>query len=133
MRKFIDNLLKLDYSLSDWFSKTKQTIIPGTAFLFLNKLAFLFTAIYCIVLLMLPFQLTLKMSIVILCSLIALIMYGLQGRIQNMVRNLNYSKEYSKLSSTTKKVRRSFGLGIFIVCFILMFVIVVLSFEGYSR
>lgn len=43
MKKIIEKTLKLDYGLAVWFSKTNKTIIPGTAFLFLNKVSFLLT------------------------------------------------------------------------------------------
>ncbi len=130
---FIDKVLKIDYILSAWFSSTKQTIIPGAAFFFLNKVAFLFSALYCIVLPVLPFGVSLKISIVILCSLIALIMYGWQSKIEVAVRNLNYSKEYSKLGKKEKVLHRIYGLAIFIGCFILMFVVAVVFFGGYGK
>jgi Ca2+/Na+ antiporter len=119
--------------LAEWFSKTKKTIIPGTAFLFLNKVSFLLAALYCIILPILPFKLKAEVFITMLCGLILLVMYGLQGSIEAMVRDLNYSKEYTKLNITSKKVRRTLGLALFICCFILMFVIWVFSFEGYSK
>ncbi len=133
MMGLIKHILKIDYSLSAWFSSTKQTIIPGAAFLFLNKLALLVTAMYFIVLPLLPFQLDLRVAIGLLCGLVAVIMYGLQSNIEAAVRNLNYSKEYSKLSKKEKVLHRIYGLAIFIGCFILMFVIGVVSFEGYGK
>ncbi|MFC0316948.1 hypothetical protein [Olivibacter oleidegradans] len=132
MMRFIDNILKLDYSLSDWFSKTNQTIIARTAFLFLNKLAFLVSALYFIILPILPIQLGIEVSVAILCGLVVLVMYGLQSKIQAAIENLNYYKEYSKLDTTTKRMKRILGVGLFITCFILMFVSGVSSFTRYG-
>jgi hypothetical protein len=133
MMRFIESILGFDYSLSAWFSSTKQTIIPGAAFLFLNKLAFLITAAYFIVLPLLPFKLELGIAIGILCALVILTMYGLQSRIKTAVKNFNYSKKYSGLSNSEKILQRAYGLAIFIGCFILMFAIAIVSFTGYGK
>ncbi len=119
MMGLIKHILKIDYSLSAWFSSTKQTIIPGAAFLFLNKLALLVTAMYFIVLPLLPVKFNSVLSIGILCGSVLLIMYGLQSKIETAIKNLNYSKEYSKLSKKEKVLQRLYGLAIFIGCFIL--------------
>ena len=42
----IKNLIKVDYILSSWFSNTHNKLIPGTAFLFLNKVVFLWVSIF---------------------------------------------------------------------------------------
>ena len=123
MMQLIKYILRIDYSLSCWFSSTKKTIIPGTAFLFLTKVAFFVAAIYFIGLPLLPSKLQGKISIILLCGLTAVIMYGLQSKIESAVRNLNFSKEYSKSSKTEKILHRLYGLAIFIGCFVLMFII----------
>ncbi len=133
MKKIIEKTLKLDYGLSVWFSKTRKTIIPGTAFLFLNKVSFLLSALYFIILPILPFKLKAEVFLTMLGGLILLVMYGLKGYFEARVIDLNYSKEYAQLNSTSKKLRRTVGLILFIGCFILMFVIAVFSFEGYSK
>jgi hypothetical protein len=69
----------------------------------------------------------------LLCGLIFLVMYGLQGKIEAMISDLNLSTEYTKLGSISKKTRRTLGLMLFIGCFILMFVVGVFSFEGYLK
>ncbi len=133
MIRLINSILKIDYNLSAWFSSTKHRIIPGAAFLFLNKLALLIAAAYFIVLPLLPFKFSSVIAIGMLCCLVLLIMYGLQSNIEAAVRNLNYSKEYSRLSNKEKVLHRVYGLVIFISCFILMFVIGVISFTGYGK
>ena len=131
--RLINGILKIDYSLSAWLSSTKQAIIPAAAFIFLNKLAFLITATYFIVLPLLPFQLGVGIAIAILCGIVLFIMYGLQSKIQDVITNLSYFKEYSERSHREKVLHRIYGLAMFIGCFILMFVIGVVSFTGYGQ
>lgn len=131
--RLIRYILKIDYSLCVWLASTKERIIPGAAFLFLNKTALLATGMYFIVLPLLPFRLDLSIATGILCSLIALIMYGMQSKIETAIRDLNYSKDYSKLSNKEKVLHRLYGLAIFIGCYILMFVVGVVFFAGYGK
>ena len=131
--RFVNSILKIDYSLSAWFPKTKQTIIPGAAFLFLNKLAFLITAVYFVVLTLLPFRFGIGLAIAILCGLMLLTMYGLQSKVQTAIEILDYSREYSKLSDKEKVSHRIYGLVMFLGCFVLMFFVGITFFTGYAN
>jgi hypothetical protein len=131
--EFINSILKLDYSLSDWFSKTNQTIVKGAAFFFLNKVTFLLAALYFSLLPILPFHLDIIAAVGILCGLALLILYGYQSKVESGVNNLNYSKEYAKLSHKEKVIQRLYASLLFIICFIFMFVVAVFCFTGYAK
>lgn len=77
-----------------------------------NKVSFLLTALYFIILPILSFKLKTEVFITGLCGLTLLVMYGLQAYFETKVLDLNYSKEYAKLNSTSKKVCKNLRIDI---------------------
>ncbi|MEO7316223.1 MAG: hypothetical protein ABIW47_13630 [Ginsengibacter sp.] len=90
--------LKFDYVLSVWFSKTKDKIVPGTAFLFLNKVVFLWTVI--LILLSPLLHLTERIEIFVGIQIVgaALIMYGFQKSVEFIIQKGNFKRENKQLS-----------------------------------
>jgi len=130
--KLLEAVLKYDYSLSHWFSSSNEKIVPGTAFLFLNKISFVFTALYFTILPLLPFKFSIGIAITLLCVLTLTIMYGLQKKVEKIVIKLNFSYEYSKLKNNIIYQRRLYGALLFVTIFSLMIILGILSFEGYA-
>lgn len=122
----IQNIIKVDYVLSAWFSKTSDKVIPGTAFLFLNKVVFLWTSIFFVVTGLLPIEISMKFYIGILVVGGVIIIYGFQKKTERYVESLDLKKKYSKLPKEKVKRNRLLGLVFFSGSFMLIFLMVVL-------
>lgn len=96
-------MLRYNFYLSKLFAgKKEDKIIPGTAFLFLNQVSFLFLAAFLIVIKFLPFALSPKISTGVVMLVLSLVMYGLQKKVQARVYENKYEKTYKAL--TTKEI-----------------------------
>ena len=125
----VDRILKLDYSLAIWFSKTKDRVVKGTAFLFLNKLTFLWTFIYSFISKKVFFNQDVKVYIGVLIVGSIFIMYGLQKPIERIVIKGNYKKEYKSLLKSHINRRRVFGLLLFLLSFYSMVIFCIFIFK----
>lgn len=125
----IKYIIKLDYILAVWFAKKKKKVIPGTVFLLLNKVSFLWVGVCSFLMSLINDMLsvTVMVSIVMLGS--AIIMYGLQKPIESNIEAYISKKELKKYSKRKLKIKRLEGLLLFLFSFALMFVVVVLSFR----
>ncbi len=127
----MNKILKYDFYLSKWFVGKKQDrIIPGTAFLFLNQVSFLFLAAFLISMKFLPFSLSPKISAGVIMLIILFVMYGFQKRVEARVRKCNYDNGYNSLSKQEIYIYRLIALLLFIIPFILCFIVAIL-FYGY--
>lgn len=90
--------LKFDYVLSAWFSKTKDKIVPGTAFLFLNKVVFLWTVILILLSPLLHLRERIEIFVGIQIVGAALIMYGFQKSVEFIIQKGNFKRENKQLS-----------------------------------
>lgn len=128
LMQLLINALKIDYTLSKWFSKTTKRVIPGTAFLFLNKVAFLWISIFMTIMSILPVTLSTEVFVIIIVLGGAIIMYGLQKKVEQFIVNLNLPHKYS--GYTKEKIRRYRMLGIFefILCFLFIFIVIVIFY-----
>lgn len=122
----IKNILKWDYTLSRWFSKTSDKIVPGTAFLFLNKVSFFWTMLFFSIAtpLGLSENISLFVGIAIIGALIA--MYGFQKPIERYIERIDFRKKYSKFSKKEIAIYRLFGLLMMFISFGLMLLLGIL-------
>lgn len=123
----VEYFLKLDYALSVWFSKSKDKIVPGAAFLFLNMAAFIWAVIFFLFLSLADVNLHVYIFIGTLVTGVLVIMYGLQKPIERIVRKGSYIKEYQTLSRNVIYRRRILAIFYLIMIFALMFLVGVLS------
>ena len=121
--------LKFDYVLSVWFPKTKDKIVPGTAFLFLNKVVFL----WAIILFLLSPILNLKEEIEVFVGIqivgAALIMFGFQKPVELIIHKGNFKQEYKQLTKRKINQGKLLALGYLIIFFVLVFIAGILSFR----
>jgi len=113
--------LVIDYILSSWFSKTRDKIVPGTAFLFLNKVVFIWASIFFGFTGLFKIKIGVELYVGILVLVGAIIMYGFQNKLENFIRELAYEK---KIKSSKQELLkgRLLGLLYFGSCFILIFI-----------
>lgn len=122
----INSILKTDYTLSKWFSKTEDRVVPGTVFLFLNKMVFVWTSVVLVIMSFLKDHLSTEIWVLIVVSGALMIMYGFQKRIENYVINLNLKKNYTKQLKNQIKKDRILGLLFFCCSFFMIFFMVIL-------
>lgn len=115
--------MKFDYCLAVWFSKTKDKIIPGTAFLFLNKVTFVIVALVLYFVEFFSINISVFFLTVFSMTIVAIIMYGFQKRAEQFIRKSNLEKEYLKLSKSTIMSRRLLGLSFMFICYMLIFIV----------
>jgi hypothetical protein len=129
-KKMIKNMfkkvIKIDYTLSAWFSKTSDKVIPGTAFLFINKVVFIWASMFFFILGILPIEIGIHAYVAILVIVSAAIMYGFQNKVESYVQSLNLKKSYSDQGKDQIKKDRIIGLLIFWCSFFLIFLTVIL-------
>lgn len=115
--------LSIDYVLSSWFSRTPDKIIPGTAFLFLNKVAFIWASLFFAVTGIFEIKMNLGFYVGILVLGGGVIMYGLQKKLETLIQNLNFKKT---LNIPKHKIIEKRLLGLFYLAssFAAIFVIV---------
>lgn len=116
-------IIKWDYVLSVWFSKSRDQVIPGTAFLFLNKVVFIYASL--IIILMSKFNEIIGTEFwVFLVMFGALtIFYGFQKVTVKYVNGLNLHKKYAQLSRSQVHISRAIALVNMLISFSLIFII----------
>ena len=119
--------LKFDYALQVWLSKTKDKIVPGTAFLFLNKVVFLWTVILILLSPLLHLRERIEIFVGIQIVGAALIMYGFQKSVEFIIQKGNFKRENKQLSQRKINQGKLLALFYFILFFVLMFVTGILS------
>lgn len=125
--------LKLDYSLSSWFSKkNKKVSKDGASLFFLNKVSFLIASVFFIIIPILPLKFKIEYVIISLMLIVAFIVYGFPKRINELIEKYNLSQDYKKSSNNTRKLRSIMSLTYMLLFFILMCFIAVVFFEGYD-
>lgn len=126
----INNILKIDYTLSRWFSKTNDKIVPGTAFLFLNKLSF----VWGMVLFILSIPMGLNNNIILFVGIVVLgalmIMYGLQKPMERYIEREGFHLYYKNLPKKNKVLHRLIGLLSLFISFGMMILVGILSMKG---
>lgn len=122
----LQNIIKIDYTLSAWFSKTSDKVIPGTAFLFLNKVVFLWTSLIILLMSLLKSTFSIQIWVSIVVSGALLIMYGFQKKIEHYVKNLSLNKSHSKQTKDQLRKDRILGLLLFCSSFFMIFLMVIL-------
>ncbi|WP_188462678.1 hypothetical protein [Marivirga lumbricoides] len=126
----IYNILKIDYTLSRWFSKTNDKIVPGTAFLFLNKVSF----VWGMILFILSTPVGLNNNITLFVGIAVLgafmIMYGLQKPMERYIERKHFHLYYKNLPRRNKVLHRLIGLLSLFVSFGLMLLVGILSLKG---
>lgn len=124
-------LLKLDYVLSKWFAgKHKEDIvIPGTAFLFLNKVSFIVIIIVSAIIRVIGIykRINLVVAIGVICTLI--IMKGLQRSVERRVRKSKVEIAYKTMSKNQINQRRVLALLFLAISFYAMIVALILIFK----
>lgn len=118
--------LNIDYALSSWFSKTRDKIIPGTAFLFLNKVVFLLMSFFLAATGLLKIDIRNKAYVVLVVLIAALIMYGLQSRLEKLVQNFDFEKTFSKCTQKEIIMKRILGIFYLALSFYMIFVVVLI-------
>ena len=122
----INELLRYNFYLSKWFAgKKHDKIIPGTSFLFLNQISFIFLSVYLFLVKFLPFKLHTYIFVGLIMLGTSFIMFGLQKRMELRVRENNYDKEFKKLTNQEIYKNRSIGLLIFIASFSVIFIVAI--------
>lgn len=111
--------LSIDYVLSLWFSRTRDKIIPGTAFLFLNKVTFIWASIFFAVTGIFGIQMHVALYVGILVSIGAIIMYGFQKKLENLIRKMDFGKEHGLKEGTCRM--RLLGIFYFTLSFLMIF------------
>ena len=119
-------ILKTDYILSQWFSKTKDKVVPGTAFIFLNKLAFFWLGLYLIVMSVTKIELNSTISASVVVTGGVLIMYGLQKSVEKYVIKLDLHQEYSNYTNKELRYKRMAGLFLFIFSLSFIFIVMII-------
>lgn len=109
----------IDYVLSLWFSRSRDKIIPGTAFLFLNKVVFIWASIFFAVTGILGIHMHIGLYVGILVLVGGIIMYGFQKKLENLIRKMNFEKEDGLKEGASK--RRLLGILYFTLSFLMMF------------
>jgi hypothetical protein len=112
----------MDYALSLWFSPTIDKVIPGTAFLFLNKVVFVWASVFFSVTGILNLQMKIGFYVGILVSVGALIMYGFQKKMEVVIRAM--SLENDQITKRMIVWNRILGLFYFAASFLLIFLVV---------
>ena len=125
----IKYFLQNSYALSLWFSKEKDKIVPGTAYLFLTSLSFVLVSIWFVVTKVLSIQMNALFFAGITGLIILLIMLLLNKLIVDQVHSFKLAEGYNKLSKGTIYIRRLIGFVMFAGSFILMFVVGIISFS----
>ena len=93
-------MLRYNFYLSKWFAgKKEDKIIPGTAFLFLSQISFLFVALYLIAISVLQITVSPKIATVICMIVMLAIMYGFPKSVQARVREHKFEKSYNILTT----------------------------------
>lgn len=82
----IYRILELDYAVAIWFSKTKDRVVPGAVFLFLNKLAFCSISAILVLYRIALSDLDVKVLVGIVVLVTSLIMYGLQKPLERHIK-----------------------------------------------
>lgn len=123
-------MLRYNFYLSKWLAGSKQDkIIPGTAFLFLNQVSFLFLDAFLISDKFLPFTLSPEIFTGLTMLIVFCIIFGLQKRVQLRIIESKYDKDFSNL--TTKEIYKSrlIALLLFVLPFILCFIVAILLYR----
>ena len=94
----IKNLIKVDYILSSWFSNTHNKLIPGTAFLFLYYVVFLWVSIFFFSTSFSQKEINIEIYVSVRLIGAAIILYGFQNRTKRYIEKLKMNEVYSKLS-----------------------------------
>ena len=128
--KMMNIILKLDYALSRWFSKTGDKIVPGTAFLFLNKVSFVWGMTLFVVAIPLGLNKSINLFVgtAVLGALI--IMYVLQKPTEHYIERAGFHIAYKNLHKKRIALNRLLGLLLFILSFGLMLLTGILSMKG---
>jgi hypothetical protein len=117
--------LSVDYVLSLWFSRTTDKIIPGAAFLFLNKVAFMWASIFFLVTGILNTKMSIGLYVGILVLVGGAIMYGFQKKMEILVQEMNFDKTL-KISKQEIIKKRLLGLFYFALSFATIFIVVLI-------
>ena len=126
--KILIHILKMDYTLSQWFSKSKDRVVPGTAFIFLNKLTFLWLSFYLIIMSAIKVKLDTNFFVGVVVIVGGFIMYGLQKRVERYIIKLELLQEYSGYSKKELRVKRLIGVFEFIFSFIFIFIVMIIFY-----
>lgn len=121
-------ILRLDYTLSKWFAgkRKNEKVIPGTAFLFLNKVVFVGLIIVGVIIRKVGDT---NWVVAIGAIFTLVIMKGFQRRAESMIRRINMEVEYKSLNRNQIYQRRFMALLIFIICFYTMIVSLIMLFH----
>lgn len=123
----MESIIKIDYVLSRWFSKTDDKIVPGTAFLFLNQLSFCWGILYFILSITLELNKNINLFVGIPVLGVLIIMYGLQRPMENYVFKKNFHLGYNVLPRKSIVFYRVIGLLLMFLSFGLMLLIGIFS------
>lgn len=118
--------LRTDYILSSWFSKTRDKIIPGTAFLFLNKIVFIWASLFFAITGILKIAINIQVYVLILVLGGAIIMYGFQKRLEQIIQKCHFGDSLEKLPKQEMLKNRFLGIFYFVASFVVIFIIVLL-------
>ncbi|MFP4504428.1 MAG: hypothetical protein ACLFOZ_06930 [Cyclobacteriaceae bacterium] len=122
----INNILKWDYTLSRWFSKAGDKVIPGTAFLFLNKVSFFWAMVFFSI--ATPLGITENIELLVGIAIIGVLiaMYGFQKPMERYIERVGLQKKYSKFSRKEIAVYRFLGLLMMFLSFGIMLLLGIL-------
>jgi len=120
----INYILKVDYALSVWFSKRKDTVKPGTSYLFLIKVAFVLCSVLNISYKLLFYEIEIEFFVGGLMLAILIVMYSFQKPLEELVEKRKLKTEYLKLNNSEVLKRRGISLLIFGLLFLCQFLAV---------
>ena len=126
----MNNILKIDYALSHWFSKTNDKIVPGTAFLFLNKVSFGWGIMFFILSIPLGLNKNINLFVGIAVLGVLVIMYGFQKPTERYIERTGFHVAYKNLPKKMIPLYRLIGILLMFLSFGLMLLVGILSMRG---
>lgn len=122
----INYVLKVDYALSTWFSKEKDTVVSGTSYLFLGKVAFVLCLLLTVLDRLFNYEVEIEVFVGGLMLVVLIVIYSLQKPIERLVEKRKLKTEYLKLKDSEVLKRRCVGLLMFALFFLCQFLAVFL-------
>ena len=122
----INYVLKVDYALSTWFSKKKDTVVSGTSYLFLGKVIFVLVSLLTVLDRLFNYEVEPEVFTVGVMLVLAIVYYSLEKPIEKLVEKRKLKAEYLKIKYSQVLKRRCVGLLMFTLFFLCQFLAVFL-------
>jgi hypothetical protein len=116
-------MLKLDFVLSKWFAGKRkgETVVPGSAYLFLSKVIYIGEVFIFLILKLIGVKEPIFMAFGIMIYSLVVILIG-RSPIEQTVRNPVFEKYYKSLSKSQVYVKRAIALFTLIASFFFMII-----------